>query len=54
MQYFWDYFPRGNQKVEFLFRAVRKGAYGTPSATAECMYQEEIFGRSAGKQWTIE
>lgn len=54
VQYFWDYFPRGNQKVEFLFRAVRKGTYGTPSSTAECMYQDEIFGRSAGKQWTIE
>lgn len=54
VQYFWDYFPRGSQSVEFMFRAVRKGEYNTPSSTAECMYQEEIFGRSNGKVWTIE
>lgn len=53
-QYFWNYFPRGSQTVEFSFRAVRKGSYGTPCTTAECMYEEEIFGRSAGKQWTVE
>ena len=52
LQYFWDYFPRGFQKVEFMFRASRCGNYNTPSATAECMYQEEIFGRSNGKVWT--
>ena len=54
VQYFWDYFPTGFQHVDFLFRAVRKGTYNTPSATAGCMYQEEIFGRSNGKVWTIE
>ena len=54
VQYFWDYFPRGFQKVEFMFRASRCGNYNTPSATAECMYQEEIFGRSNGKVWTIK
>jgi len=53
-QYFWNYFPRGCQTVEFTFRAMRSGSYGTPGATAECMYEEEIFGRSAGKQWTVE
>ena len=54
VQYFWDKFPRGNQTVEFTFRATRKGDFSTPSATAECMYEEEIFGRSNGKKWTIE
>lgn len=54
VQYFWDYFPRGHQEVEYSFRAVRKGEYNTPSATAECMYQPEIFGRSDGKKWIIE
>lgn len=54
VQYFWDYFPTGFQHVDFLFRAVRKGTYNTPSATAECMYQSEIFGRSNGKVWTVE
>lgn len=54
VQYFWDYFPRGSQKVEFMFRAARKGTFNTPCSTAECMYQEEIFGRSNGKVWTIE
>ena len=53
-QYFWNYFPRGCQTVEFTFRAMRSGSYGTPGATAECMYEEEIFGRSAGKQWAVE
>lgn len=54
VQYFWNLFPKGNQQVEFLFRAARKGTYNTPSGTAECMYQPEVFGRTAGKIWTIE
>lgn len=54
VQYFWDYFPRGHQEVEYAFRAVRKGEYNTPSSTAECMYEPEIYGRSAGKKWTIK
>lgn len=54
VQYFWDYFPIGFQKVEFLFRAARHGEYETPAATAECMYQGEIFGRSQGKVWTVK
>jgi len=54
VQYFWNYFPKGRQTVEFMFRAVRKGMYETPSATAECMYESEIFGRTAGRLITIE
>ena len=54
MQYFWDYFPRGVQEIEFTFRANRKGIYNTPCVTAECMYEEEIFGRSSGRVWKIK
>ena len=54
VQYFWDFFRKGSQQVEFLFRAVRKGDYVNPSAKAECMYQEEIFGRTQAEKWTIE
>ncbi|HCA19090.1 MAG TPA: hypothetical protein DEO40_00250 [Treponema sp.] len=54
VQYFWDYFPRGHQTVEFMFRAARTGTFNTPCPTAECMYQEEIFGRGNGKVWTIK
>lgn len=54
VQYFWDYFPRGRQEIDFMFRAVRSGSYQTPGASAECMYQDEIFGRSSGKVFVIE
>ena len=54
VQFFWDYFPAGLQQVEFQFRAVRNGEYHTPSATAECMYEEEIFGRTSGSVWIIK
>ena len=54
VQYFWDFMNRGSQTVDFLFRAVRKGTYTLPSASAECMYEEEIFGRTAGKVIKIE
>ena len=48
VRYFWDAFPRGRQQVEFLFRPVRSGSFTVPSATAECMYEPEIFGRTQG------
>lgn len=54
VQYFWDFFRKGRQQVDFIFRAVRSGMYETPSATAECMYESEIFGRSSGKVIVIE
>lgn len=54
IRYFWDYFPAGSETVEFLFRAERRGTYTTPSSKAECMYEPEIFGRTAGAVWTIE
>ncbi|MDR2029197.1 MAG: hypothetical protein LBP93_06640, partial [Treponema sp.] len=42
-------FPAGKREVEFRFRAVMPGIYPTPPAQAECMYEPEVFGRSAGE-----
>ena len=54
IQYFWDQFNKGESTVSFLFRPVRRGVYPTPPVQAECMYESEIFGRSAGLIYTIE
>jgi len=52
-QFNWDFFPSGKKEVEFRFRAVMPGIYPTPPAHAECMYEEEIFGRGAGELYRI-
>jgi hypothetical protein len=49
----WDFFPAGKKEVEFRFRAVMPGIYPTPPVQAECMYEEEIFGRGAGELYII-
>jgi uncharacterized protein YfaS (alpha-2-macroglobulin family) len=49
VRFHWDFFPAGKREVEFRFRAVMPGVYPTPPAAAECMYEEEIFGRAAGE-----
>jgi uncharacterized protein YfaS (alpha-2-macroglobulin family) len=49
----WDFFPSGKKEVEFRFRAVMPGIYPTPPVQAECMYEEEIFGRGAGELYRI-
>ncbi|MHC6201691.1 alpha-2-macroglobulin family protein [Breznakiellaceae bacterium SP9] len=49
VRYHWDFLPAGQKQVEYRFRAVMPGVYPTPPATAECMYEEEVFGRSAGE-----
>lgn len=54
IQYFWDQFRNGETTVSFLFRTARRGVYPTPPVQAECMYEAEIFGRSAGLIYTIE
>jgi uncharacterized protein YfaS (alpha-2-macroglobulin family) len=53
-RFHWDFFNAGRQQIEFRFRAVMPGIYPTPPAVAECMYEEEIFGRSAGELIRIE
>ena len=54
IQYFWDYFFKGESTVTFLFRTARRGVYPTPPVQAECMYEPEIFGRTRGLIYTIE
>jgi uncharacterized protein YfaS (alpha-2-macroglobulin family) len=54
VRYFWDRFSKGEATVEFLFRCSRRGVYPTPPVQAECMYENEIFGRSPGLLFTIE
>ncbi|MDR1586415.1 MAG: alpha-2-macroglobulin [Treponema sp.] len=54
VRFHWDFFAAGRREVEFRFRAVMPGVYPTPPASAECMYEEEIFGRSAGELIRIE
>jgi uncharacterized protein YfaS (alpha-2-macroglobulin family) len=49
----WDFFPAGKKEVEFRFRAVMSGIYPTPPAQAECMYEEEMFGRGSGELYRI-
>jgi uncharacterized protein YfaS (alpha-2-macroglobulin family) len=49
VRFHWDLFPGGKKEVEFRFRAVMPGVYPTPPVQAECMYESEIFGRSAGE-----
>jgi uncharacterized protein YfaS (alpha-2-macroglobulin family) len=53
-RFHWDFFRAGKREVEFRFRAVMPGVYPTPPSSAECMYEEEIFGRSAGELIRIE
>jgi uncharacterized protein YfaS (alpha-2-macroglobulin family) len=53
-RFHWDFLRAGKQQVEFRFRAVMPGVYPTPPASAECMYEEEIFGRAAGELVRIE
>jgi uncharacterized protein YfaS (alpha-2-macroglobulin family) len=53
-RFHWDFFRAGMQQVEYRFRAVMPGIYPTPPASAECMYEGEIFGRTAGELVRIE
>ncbi|MDR1903993.1 MAG: alpha-2-macroglobulin [Treponema sp.] len=54
VRFCWDWFPRGKKEAEFRFRAVMPGVYPTPPASAECMYEEEVFGRSGGELIRIQ
>jgi uncharacterized protein YfaS (alpha-2-macroglobulin family) len=53
-RFHWDYFPQGRKEAAFRFRAVMPGVYPTPPAEAECMYEPEVFGRSAGELVIIQ
>ncbi|MGP1454969.1 MAG: alpha-2-macroglobulin family protein [Treponema sp.] len=54
VQYFWDEWPQGSSAIRFKFRAARRGVFPCPPATAECMYEPEIFGRSSGTLFVIQ
>jgi uncharacterized protein YfaS (alpha-2-macroglobulin family) len=49
VRFFFDWFPRGRQEVSFLVRTTTPGSFRTPPATAELMYEQEVFGRTAGR-----
>jgi uncharacterized protein YfaS (alpha-2-macroglobulin family) len=54
IRFHWDFFPAGKKEIEYRFRAVSPGVYPVPPAQAECMYEEEIFGRGAGELIRIQ
>lgn len=54
VQYFWDNFNKGKDSVSFKFQANRRGVYPVPATLAECMYEEEIFGRTTGILYCIK
>ncbi|MBN2652999.1 MAG: hypothetical protein JXR63_11505 [Spirochaetales bacterium] len=47
-------FYRGQQTLDFLFRATTPGTYPTPPAFAEVIDESEVFGRSEGRIFTIK
>jgi hypothetical protein len=49
VRFFFDRFPRGRQEVSFLVRTTTPGSFRTPPAAAELMYEQEVFGRTAGR-----
>ncbi len=54
VKYYFDDLYRGKQEVTFLFRTTSAGIYPTPPASAECMYEEEVFGRAQGRLLVIK
>lgn len=54
VQYFWNIWDKGGSTVRFKFRAARRGIFPCPPVTAECMYENEIFGRSSGTLYVIK
>lgn len=54
VRFFWDTFPQGRQRADFLIRTTSAGVYPTPPASGECMYEPEIFGRTGGKLFIIK
>lgn len=52
--YRFGHFYRGQQQIDFLFRATTPGTYPTPPAYAEVLDEPEVFGRSEGVLVIIE
>jgi len=53
VRFIYDTFYRGKRELSFLFRTTTPGTFATPPATAELMYEEEVFGRTAGREFRI-
>jgi uncharacterized protein YfaS (alpha-2-macroglobulin family) len=53
VRFIFDSFPRGKREVSFQVRTTTPGTFRVPPATAELMYEEEVFGRTAGRTWRI-
>ncbi|MBN2553047.1 MAG: hypothetical protein JXB06_09770 [Spirochaetales bacterium] len=50
---YFDTFRRGKREGSFLFRTTTPGIYPTPPASAELMYEPEVFGRTPGREYRI-
>jgi alpha-2-macroglobulin len=53
-RYYFRHFYAGKENLEFLVRAVNPGIYPTPAAKIQGIYEEEVFGRGAGRLVIIE
>jgi uncharacterized protein YfaS (alpha-2-macroglobulin family) len=53
VRFYYDSFYRGKQEGSFLFRTTTPGTFSLPPATAELMYEEEVFGRTEGREVRI-
>lgn len=53
-RFFNNYIPGGNWCKTVTIRAARKGVYPTPPASAELMYEPEVFGRADGYLFIIK
>jgi hypothetical protein len=53
VRFYYDSFYRGKQEGSFLFRTTTPGTFSVPPATAELMYEEEVFGRTGGREYRI-
>lgn len=54
IRFFYDEFDSGSEKIEFIFKATRRGVYPTPPVQGECMYESETWGRSEGFLYIIK
>ena len=53
VRFYYDSFYRGKREGSFLFRTTTPGTFSVPPATAQLMYEEEVFGRTGGRRLRI-
>ena len=53
VRFYYDSFYRGKREGSFLFRTTTPGTFSVPPAIAELMYEEEVFGRTEGREYRI-